>query len=144
VPPARNYRRPRRGRAFWLLLGLFAILQVADVVTTNCVLKIPGAIEANPVMAAAQHSLGPWWWLPKAAITLWFVLVASGSRRRWPLVCAVLLCAVVVAINLANVARASNAALAQQAPVSRSLQVAAKHLSGPHARFARRDNAMTP
>jgi Domain of unknown function (DUF5658) len=95
-------RRKPHGRVFWLLLSLFAALQVADVATTNLVLTIPGAREANPIMAAAQSHLGSLWWLPKAAIVAWFALVATQSRRRWPMVCAVSLCAVVVALNLAN------------------------------------------
>ena len=91
-----------RGRAFWALLILFGILEFADVVTTNLVLSIPGAHEANPIMAAIQTHLGSAWWLPKAAIVAWFAVAATESRRRWPMVCAVSLCAVVVAINLAN------------------------------------------
>jgi len=94
--------RPPRGRIFWLLLILFAGLELADVVTTNLVLSIPGAREANPIMAAIQTHLGSAWWLPKAAIVAWFAVAATESRCHWPMVCAVSLCAVVVAINLAN------------------------------------------
>jgi Domain of unknown function (DUF5658) len=94
--------RRARGRVFWLLLILFGILEFADVVTTNLVLSIPGAHEANPIMAAIQTHLGSAWWLPKAAIVAWFAVAATESRCHWPMVCAVSLCAVVVAINLAN------------------------------------------
>jgi hypothetical protein len=91
-----------RGRAFWLLLLLFAVLEITDVVTTNHVLSIRGAWEANPIMAAYQHRLGAGWWLPKASIVLWFALAAMQSRRRWPMIFAVSCCGIVVAINLAH------------------------------------------
>ena len=68
-----------RGRAFWVLLILFGILEFADVVTTNLVLSIPGAREANPIMAAIQTHLGSAWWLPKAAIVAWFAVADAGQ-----------------------------------------------------------------
>jgi hypothetical protein len=94
--------RRARGRVYWSLLILLAALEFADVVTTNLVLSIPGAHEANPIMAAIQTHLGSAWWLPKAAIVAWFAVAATESRCHWPMVCAVSLCAVVVAINLTN------------------------------------------
>ena len=40
-------------RAYWLTLALFAGLKIADIVTTNHALTIPGIWEANPLMAWA-------------------------------------------------------------------------------------------
>ena len=90
-----------RGRAFWLLLLLFAVLEITDVVTTNHVLSIRGAWEANPIMATLQSELGCAWWLPKALALGWVAVAATRIRRRWPLVFAVSYCGVIVGINLA-------------------------------------------
>jgi hypothetical protein len=86
----------------WLLLALFIALEVADVVTTNHRLALPGAWEANPIVAALQSQLGGAWWLPKALAFGWVAVTAARIRRRWPLVFAVSYCGVIVAINLAS------------------------------------------
>jgi len=52
-------------RVYWLTVALFVGLQIADVITTNHALTIPGIWEANPLMAWAQAELGAAWWLPK-------------------------------------------------------------------------------
>jgi hypothetical protein len=90
------------GRSYWLLLLLFIALQVADIVTTNHALAVPGSWEANPVMAAFQSRLGSLWWLPKAAVVAWIVVAATRIRRRWPMIFAVTYCGVVVVLNLAS------------------------------------------
>src|SRR5215469_6020712 len=97
----RLLRRPL-GRVHWLWLALFLALQIADVLTTNRALTIPGVTEVNPVMAAFQARLGPAWWLPKAMAVAWFAVAISLSRRRWPMFFAVSCCSLVVVINLAN------------------------------------------
>ena len=57
-------RRPV-SRAYWLLLGLFAALQILDILTTNRALAlVPGAIELNPIMALAQSRLAGRWLRP--------------------------------------------------------------------------------
>jgi hypothetical protein len=95
-------RRPRFGGAQWLLLVLFIALEIADVVTTNHRLSLPGAWEANPIMARLQSELGCAWWLPKALAFGWVAVAATRIRRCWPLVFAVSYCGVIVAINLAS------------------------------------------
>jgi len=90
------------GRSYRLLLILFVALQVADILTTNHALAVPGTWEANPVMAAFQARLGSLWWLPKAAVVAWIVVAATRIQRRWPMIVAVTYCSVVVVLNLAS------------------------------------------
>jgi hypothetical protein len=54
--------------AYWVFLALFVALQIADILTTNSALKIPGVWELNPLMALSQTKLGAAWWLPKLAV----------------------------------------------------------------------------
>ena len=79
----------RLSRAYWLTLALFLALQIADIVTTNHVLRIPGIWEANPLTAWAQSKLGAAWWLPKLAVAAYLCAAATFLRRRWPIVFAV-------------------------------------------------------
>ncbi len=73
---------------FWearphLLLVFFAALQIADVLTTNRALALPGRAEINPVMVEAMSQLGSAWWLPKVAIVALVALAGLlASRRR--------------------------------------------------------------
>jgi len=47
--------RPCAGAvAYWPSLILFTGLQIADVITTNCALAMPGNWEANPIMKLSQ------------------------------------------------------------------------------------------
>jgi hypothetical protein len=106
LPPETDLRRARSGRrpigwTYGLLLVVFAALQVADVVTTNYALAVPGAHEANPLMALFQSHLGAAWWLPKAAVVVFAFAVAPRTRRRWPMAMAVSIYGVVVIGNLA-------------------------------------------
>jgi Domain of unknown function (DUF5658) len=66
-------------------LILFAIIQVADIVTTSVGLHAAGLYEGNPVVALWMDMLGPLWWLPKLGIVLFAVLVSRRLRRVWPL-----------------------------------------------------------
>ena len=53
----RRSKKPRgwsASRASRALLMLFVGLQIADIVTTNFALAIPGIWEANPLMAFSQ------------------------------------------------------------------------------------------
>ena len=59
---------------FQALLALLAILQIADVLSTNAALKRPGIRETKWLMARIQALLGGRWWLGKLAIAaVWLV-----------------------------------------------------------------------
>jgi Domain of unknown function (DUF5658) len=70
-----------------VLAALFFIgaLQIADVLTTDYALQVPGVFEGNPVMALAMRYLGNAWWLPKLWVTV--LLLAGGflALRRRPI-----------------------------------------------------------
>ena len=85
-----------------LLLLLFALLQVADVVTTNYALAVPGVWEANPLMALMQSRFGAAWWLPKVAAVGFICLATPLLRRRWPLLLVVAYYSLVVSINITH------------------------------------------
>jgi Domain of unknown function (DUF5658) len=96
-----KWRAVVRGRADWLLLlTLFAALQLADIVTTNCAIGLPGNSEANPLMGLSQAHLGTLWWVPKALVAFLVCLAAPLTRRRWFMVFAVTFCTLTVAGNL--------------------------------------------
>src|ERR1044071_1426919 len=95
------WRAVVRGSAAWLILiALFVSLQLADIVTTNIGLTLPGNWEANPLMAIAQTHLGVFWWIPKAAVVFFVCFAAPFTRRRWLMVYAVGYCALTVSGNL--------------------------------------------
>jgi hypothetical protein len=85
-----------------MLLILFVELQIADIISTNRALTIPGVWEANPLMALSQAKLGDVWWLPKLAVVGYLCLAASFMRRRWPIIFAVSVSGLAVLGNLAN------------------------------------------
>ena len=93
---------PRLPCAYWLLLALFVDLQIADIVTTNHALTIPGIWEANPLMALSQAKLGAAWWLPKLAVAAYLCIAASCLRRRWPMIFAVSVSGLAVLGNLSH------------------------------------------
>jgi len=94
----------RRGwvlaRAHWILWTLFIGLQIADIVTTNYALAIPGNWEANPIMQLFQTHLGAAWWLPKIASVGLGAVVAPQTPRPWPILFAVSYYIIVVSGNL--------------------------------------------
>ena len=97
------WRAMMRGRTDWVvLLVLFAGLELADIITTNVGLGLPGNWEANPLMALSQAHLGAAWWVPKAAAALLICLLAPLTRRRWPMVVAVAYFSLIVLGNLAE------------------------------------------
>ncbi len=99
----RSGRRTRPGaRGYWLLLLLFVELQIADIVTTNHALAIPGIWEANPLMALSQAKLGAMWWLPKLTVVAYLCVAGSLMRRRWPMIFAVSVSGLAVLGNLAH------------------------------------------
>jgi hypothetical protein len=93
---------PHLPRAYWFLLALFLGLQVADIVTTNHALTIPGIWELNPLMAWSQAKLGAAWWLPKLAVAAYLCVAASFLRRRWPMIFAVSVSGLAVVGNLSH------------------------------------------
>jgi len=99
---ARPQGMPQPSRAYWLLLALFVGLQIADIVTTNYALTIPGIWEANPLMALSQAKLGAAWWLPKLAIVGYLCLAASLMRHRWPMIFAVSVSSLAVLGNMSH------------------------------------------
>src|SRR5437016_5967519 len=76
-------------RTIWVLLILFISLQVADIITTNYALAVPGNWEVNPLMKFFQTYLGPAWWLPKTVAIALATTVVLRIRRAWPIACAV-------------------------------------------------------
>jgi hypothetical protein len=97
-------RRPHKSgtRVSRLLLLLFVELQLADIVSTNTALALPGVWEANPLMALSQAKLGAAWWLPKAAAVVLCCGAAPLRQRCWPLVFAVAYYGIIVSANLAQ------------------------------------------
>ena len=93
-------RRLRETRAWRLLLLLFIALQLADIVSTNAALAVPGVWEANPLMALSQAELGAAWWWPKAGAVLLCCIAAPLLRRSWPLVLVIAYYAIIVSVNL--------------------------------------------
>jgi len=83
-----------------LLLILLIGLQIADVVTTDYALRVPGIWEANPLMALAQAKLGAIWWLPKLAVTACLCAMAAAMRPCWPVIVVISFSGLVVLGNL--------------------------------------------
>ena len=68
-----------------LILAL-ALAQPLDILSTNSALaSVPGAFEGNPVQAFLMANLGGLWWLPKAALAVFFVYQAMTLSRlsKW-------------------------------------------------------------
>ncbi len=69
--PARVLASPRDYSQFKILFLLcITAAQLADVISTDLALRVPGAFEANPLMLASQATFGSFWWLPKLALLL--------------------------------------------------------------------------
>jgi hypothetical protein len=93
---------PQPPPAYWFLLALFVELQLADIVTTNHALTIPGIWEANPLMALFQAKLGAAWWLPKLVVVAYLCVAATFMHRRWPIIFAVSVSGLAVLGNLSH------------------------------------------
>ena len=94
-------RRKTLARADRILWISFIGLQIADVVTTNYALAVPGNWEANPIMRASQAYLGAAWWLPKVAAIGLGAVAVPRRLRPWPILFAVSYYIFVVSGNLA-------------------------------------------
>jgi Domain of unknown function (DUF5658) len=99
---ARPQGMTQPSRAYWLLLALFVWLQIADIVTTNHALTIPGIWEANPLMAWSQAKLGAVWWVPKLAVVAYLCVAACIIRRHWPVIFAVSVSGLAVLGNMSH------------------------------------------
>jgi len=100
VAATTTWRRPMPARTHWLLWILFIELQIADVLTTNYALAVPGNWEANPIMQLSQTHLGAAWWLPKVAAVGFAAAVAPQTSRLWPILFAVSYYVIIVSGNL--------------------------------------------
>lgn len=84
----------------WMLVAILAVLQIADVATTNHVLAADTAAqELNPFFIWCMANLGPHWWLPKIIFLAYAVLAATRLTPR-PFVTLAFLNVVVVLNNL--------------------------------------------
>ena len=100
-PIAKNWGEINRTK-MWLL-AITAILQASDVLTTNVVLGVPGAMESNPVMAAAMDAFGSYWWVPKILVLPTVFYVLGRYQKLLPAVIVVALYSLVVANNVFNI-----------------------------------------
>jgi hypothetical protein len=66
-----------------ILLAAIALLQMGDVITTNCVLSL-GGHEGNPLIAWTQVNLGNAWVIPKMLIAAGVILIVSRARTAKP------------------------------------------------------------
>src|SRR5271169_5681469 len=89
-------------RAYWLFLALFVALQIADILTTNQALAVPGVWELNPLMAISQAKLGAAWWVPKLGVVAYLCVAATFIRRRWPIIFAVSVSGLAVLGNISH------------------------------------------
>ena len=94
-------RRRTLARAHWIFWILFIGLQIADVVTTNYALAVPGNWEANPIMRLSQAHLGAAWWMPKIVVVGFAAVLAKQMSQQWPILFAVSYYLVIVSGNLA-------------------------------------------
>ena len=104
VPAAAGIRRRQwpASRTYWILLILFVELQIADILTTDRALTVPGVWELNPLMAMSQAKFGAAWWVPKLAVVAYLCLAATFMRRRWPIIFAVSVSGLAVLGNISH------------------------------------------
>jgi hypothetical protein len=89
-------------RTYWILLILFVELQIADILTTDRALAVPGVWELNPLMAISQAKFGAAWWVPKLTVVAYLCLAATFMRRRWPIIFAVSVSGLAVLGNISH------------------------------------------
>ena len=89
-------------RTYWILLILFVELQIADILTTDRALAVPGVWELNPLMAMSQAKFGAAWWVPKLAVAAYLCLAATLVRRHWPIIFAVSVSGLAVLGNISH------------------------------------------
>jgi hypothetical protein len=67
------------------------------------VLGVPGAMESNPVMAAAMDAFGSYWWVSKILVLPTVFYVLGRYQKPWPAVIVVALYSLMVANNVSNI-----------------------------------------
>jgi hypothetical protein len=87
-------------------LCLAALLQAADVLTTNAFLRAADTFEGNPFVRGWQAALGEFWWVPKLLFLPAIKYILARYRRLWPAVLIVTLYAIVIVNNLVVIALA--------------------------------------
>jgi hypothetical protein len=87
------------GTKIWLL-AITAILQAGDVVTTDALIGVPGAVESNRIMAVAIDAFGNYWWVPKILVLPTVFYVLGRYQKLWPAIIVVALYSLVVANNI--------------------------------------------
>ena len=102
--PRRRIQPPQwpASRTYWILLVLFVELQIADILTTNHALALPGVWELNPLMALSQAKLGAAWWVPKLTVVAYLCRAATLLRWRWPIIFAVSVSGLAVLGNISH------------------------------------------
>ena len=97
-PAANNWSEINTAKCF--VLFITAVLQACDVLTTNALIGVPGAVEANLIMAAEIDSLGTFWWVPKVLVLPTVFYVLGRYRKLWPAIFVVVLYSLIVANNI--------------------------------------------
>lgn len=97
-PFAKNWGEINRARI--CLLTITALLQAGDVVTTNALTGVPGAVESNRIMAAAMDAFGSYWWVPKILVLPTVFYVLGRYQKLWPATIVVILYSLIVANNI--------------------------------------------
>src|SRR5689334_6748628 len=87
------------GARIWLL-AITAILQACDVITTDALVGVPGAVESNPIMAAAMDAFGRYWWIPKILVLPTVFYVLGRYQKLWPATIVIVLYSLIIANNL--------------------------------------------
>ena len=97
-PIAKNWGEINSAK-IWLL-AITAVLQAGDVLTTDSLIGVPGAVESNRIMAAAIDSFGSYWWVPKILVLPTVFYVLGRYQKLWPAIIVVVLYAFIVANNI--------------------------------------------
>ena len=66
-----------------VLLTTLVVLQILDIVTTNCVIS-KGGFEANPLIALYMTNWGRFYWVPKIVIVLGVIPLLWRFHSRKP------------------------------------------------------------
>ncbi|PAY06642.1 MULTISPECIES: DUF5658 family protein [Bradyrhizobium] len=82
-----------------LLVLAVLLLGLADLFTTNIILTTGGG-ESNPFMHIAQTWLGPWWLMPKLALTYFMMWLLWRSNNPYNIALVVAFCSTPVLNNL--------------------------------------------